>query len=230
MKRCVVCLSGGLDSAVLLAKSVHERIECTAVGFTYGSKHNQYENQAAKELADHYAVNFQLFDLSHVIGGTFRSALLKGQGNVPEGHYEAESMRQTVVPGRNLIFLAIAAGLAESIGASEVRIGVHRGDHYIYPDCRPGFTAYAGDTILLSSDGKVRLETPFLHYNKTEIVKTGIDLRVPFAKTRTCYKDQLMACGKCGSCQERLESFAQNGWVDPLAYENRLLQPKEVKV
>src|SRR5262245_65224230 len=168
--RCVVCLSGGLDSAVLLAEAHRQGLNPCAIGFNYGSKHNRYENQSARELAEHYGVNFQLFDLSHVFGCTGKrteegSALLRGGPEVPEGHYQEESMRKTVVPGRNLIFLAIAASLAESIGAEQVMIAVHRGDHFIYPDCRPEFVNMAGATIIASTAQKVTLHAPFLSFD-----------------------------------------------------------------
>jgi len=217
--RAIVSLSGGLDSTVLLAQVLRDirPNDLMAVAFYYGSKHNQYENQAASQIAGYYEVSFRLIDLSGVMAG-FRSDLLLSGGDIPEGHYEAESMRQTVVPCRNLIFASVLAGLAESVGAATMYLGVHAGDHFIYPDCRPRFIDAAREAIAAATDGKVSLRVPFLQLTKDDIVREGLLLNVPFALTRTCYKAQPLACGKCGSCQERLTAFAANNTEDPLSY------------
>lgn len=225
MKKALVSLSGGMDSATVLAKALDEGRMVRAVGFSYGSKHNQWENAAAIELVNHYRIPFELIDLAGVMR-SFRSNLLQSGPAIPEGFYEAESMRQTVVPGRNLIFIAVLAGLAESLGLDEVWLGAHSGDHHIYPDCRPTFIRAADEAIHLSSDGRVLLETPFLSGNKTTILQEGFHLGVPYGLTRTCYCDTPIACGKCGSCQERLDAFAKNGIEDPLEYQSRVLFPK----
>ncbi len=231
MSKSVISLSGGLDSTVLLAniiaaekKSINPS-EIHGVGFCYGSKHNVYENAAAKLVAEAYDIDYHLIDLSQVMG-TFDSALTLPGEAVPDGHYEEESMRRTVVPGRNLIFLSILAGYAESIGADKLYIGVHAGDHFIYPDCRPEFCLAAQRAIILSSDKKVHLRTPFINDSKVDIVRLGLYLQAPLHLTRTCYKDQYIACGTCGSCQERLSAFAANNAQDPIAYDHRELIPK----
>ena len=218
--KAIVSLSGGVDSATVLAQSISEGREVLAIGFAYGSKHNQWENQAAVKLAVHYQVPFRLVDLSGVMAG-FSSDLLRSGGNIPEGHYQAESMRRTVVPGRNTIFAAILLGIAQSEGAGEIWLGVHAGDHHIYPDCRPDWLRAMLQVVELSSEGKVTLRAPFMHCSKVSIVKRGLQKDVPYQITRTCYKDQEIACGKCGSCQERLEAFRLNGVEDPLPYESR---------
>lgn len=225
MSKIVMALSGGLDSAVMLGKFCAEGHDVTVFHFQYGSKHNPYEKDAAQALANFYGKQLFQCDLSAVVGN-FKSNLLAGQGDVPEGHYEAESMRQTVVPGRNLLFIACLAGYAESIGADLVALGVHAGDHYIYPDCRPEFISSAAGTVYLSSDGKISIATPFKAIDKTAIVRVGMRYMTPFSLTRTCYKPQSRACGKCGSCQERLTAFAAVGMDDPIPYESRELIPK----
>lgn len=222
----VVALSGGMDSAVVLASAIEDAKvtwrEVHAVSFRYGSKHNRFENQAAEKLAHHFGVNFKIMDVSTIFS-SFSSNLLMSGGPIPEGHYEAESMSLTVVPGRNIIFGSILAGLAWSLGGegSKVWMGVHSGDHAIYEDCRPGFIDAFKQAVNSGTGNRVDIVAPFLWGNKTTIIKRGIELGVPFELTRTCYKDQPIACGKCGSCQERLEAFRNNGIEDPVEYEFR---------
>ncbi len=216
--KAIISLSGGIDSATVLAEALEQGRDCTAVGFCYGSKHNRFENLKAKQLADYYGVPFQIFNLEGIFS-LFKSDLLLNGGEIPEGHYESESMKSTVVPGRNLIFISILAGLAQSIDATVIWLGIHSGDHAIYPDCRPEFFYAARDTISKSSEGKVLLYAPYLDTNKIGILRIGTKLNVPYHLTRTCYKDQKLACGKCGSCQERLEAFKANNTKDPIQYE-----------
>lgn len=227
MKKIVIGLSGGMDSTTLLAVLLHEGAEVHCCSFTYGSKHNQYENAAAQRVygyykAEGFPIHMHEFNLEETFK-PFESNLLKSGGEIPEGHYEHSSMKKTVVPGRNLIFASIMAGLAESIGAEAIALGVHAGDHAIYPDCRPGFIHSLMGTIQESSDKTVEVLTPFLHADKSKILEIGYGLMmsvpVPYFLTRTCYKDQKNACGKCGSCQERLEAFGFIGRVDPVTYE-----------
>lgn len=228
MKKAVVALSGGVDSATALATAWDEGVRVVAaVGFCYGSKHNPHENEAARKVAGYYDTPFELIDLTGAFAG-FKSALLATGDKLPEGHYEAESMRQTVVPCRNVIFSAILAGVAESRGADEVWLGIHAGDHFIYPDCRPVFFHAMRSAIKFATDDKVLLKAPFLNFPKREIIGLGKDLNVPYNLTRTCYSDRAVACGKCGSCQERLESFAYHGLNDPIEYETRELMAKAV--
>jgi 7-cyano-7-deazaguanine synthase len=225
MKKIVIGLSGGLDSATLLGTLLNEGYEVYCCSFIYGSKHNPYEIKAAKDLVQFYreqgfVVSHTEFDLRHTFQ-YFNSALLVQGEAVPEGHYNDENMRRTVVPGRNLIFASSMAGLAESIGADLIGLGVHAGDHHIYPDCRPDFLDSLWDTIKLSSDGKVGLAVPFMNMSKTDILQKGLALpiQVPYQLTRTCYCDQELACGRCGSCRERLESFKNLNITDPVLYE-----------
>jgi len=223
--KAIVSLSGGMDSATVLAAALEEGRAAECVGFRYGSKHNPYENAAAAAVAAHYGAPYRLLDLSGVMAG-FRSDLLAAGGPVPEGHYEAESMRRTVVPGRNTIFAAVLLGLAQSEGAGEVWLGVHAGDHHIYPDCRPEWVDRMGAVMSAASEGAVTCRAPFLHQTKEGILRYGQARAVPYRLTRTCYKDQPVACGRCGSCQERLAAFAALGAEDPLPYEARDLLPK----
>ena len=218
MSKIIVSLSGGIDSATALVQAKKTGAQVEAIGFNYGSKHNQYENRAAEEIAKHCSVPFHLIDLSSV-GALLKSDLLRSGGAIPEGHYEVESMKGTVVPARNMIFISILAGIADSRKASQVWLGIHAGDHHIYPDCRPGFFYRMADTVRVATEGRVELVAPYLFHSKGRVVARGLELGVPYNLTRTCYKDQPIACGKCGACWERLEAFAQNKTVDPLQYE-----------
>lgn len=225
MDKFLVSFSGGMDSATVLAEALRRSsIEVEAIGFTYGSKHNRWENEAAKKFCDFYHVRFRLLDISPIVG-MFKSNLLQNGGPIPEGHYESASMSQTVVPGRNMIFASILTGIAWSEGFTAVYLGIHSGDHAIYPDCRPDFFDAMERAVWFGSDKKVQLMAPFLTWNKTTILQRGIPLGVPYHLTRTCYKDQPLACGKCGACQERLEAFHANHYRDPVQYEPGVNQP-----
>jgi 7-cyano-7-deazaguanine synthase len=219
MKRAVLSLSGGMDSTTVLGWLLANGYEVVqAVGFHYGSKHNPFELAAARKVAAFYNVPFQVLDLSGVMAG-FRSNLMTGQGEIPEGHYTDASMSQTVVPGRNIIFLSILAGVAWSVEAEKIGIGIHQGDHAIYPDCRARFFHSMNVALGAGTDNRVSIEAPFLSTDKTGILKWGLANGVPYHLTRTCYKEQEKACGHCGSCVERLEAFANVGQADPVPYE-----------
>jgi len=221
--KIVLSLSGGMDSGTMLGYYLAKGHEVCPVNFSYGSKHNKYERTCAIHFCDYYGIDvFPTIDLNF-IEYMFESDLLKSGGDIPEGHYEDENMKTTVVPGRNLIFASILAGYAESIDATHIALGVHAGDHHIYSDCRPEFIESLKTTINKSSDGKVGVLAPFLNIDKTQILKIGCELPeefvVPYQLTRTCYKDQELSCGRCGSCNERLEAFASLGKVDPIKYQ-----------
>lgn len=223
-KKAVMGLSGGMDSSTLLGWLLRENYEVHACIFSYGSKHNKYENAAAHDVVNFYLskneqINIHHFDFSNLTTNSKSALLLSGE-EIPEGHFNDEVMKKTVVPGRNLMFISIMAGLAESIGAEVVALGVHAGDHQIYPDCREDFIQSASLTVYLSTDRKVRVIAPFQHLDKSGILLRGMELwpHVPYFLTRTCYKDQPISCGKCGSCRERIEAFQVIGWADPISY------------
>lgn len=221
MEKMVLGLSGGLDSTTLAGYYLKKGYEVYPLIFTYGSKHNKYENDAAFTVAEHIGCQTPKLVKLDFIKELMKSNLLKDQGEIPEGFYAGENMRLTVVPGRNSIFISIMLGYAESIGASIISAGVHAGDHFIYPDCRPEFINGMAHAVLAASDGKITLEAPFINYTKLDILKIGYSLipPIPYELTRTCYKDQPISCGVCGSCNERKEAFQQLGKVDPVQYE-----------
>lgn len=227
MGRHIVSLSGGMDSATVLGyvmkRALKEEVE--GVGFYYGSKHNPYENTAAKQVAGFYGIPCRFIDLKGAMAMS-ESNLLATGGEIPEGHYEAESMKQTVVPGRNLIFMSVLAGYAMSQGGGSLYFGIHQGDHAIYPDCRMEFFNPMKEAIYQGTDRKVMIHAPFLGQYKAHILMYGLGIDVPYHYTRTCYKDQPVACGKCGACQERLDAFAQNNQADPIDYISREIMAK----
>jgi len=223
--KTVMGLSGGMDSATLLGLLLEQGVEVHCCTFYYGSKHNKWENRAAKNIIDFYQFKkFPVFghpiDL-RTIFMDFSSDLLLTGGEIPEGHYEEKSMKRTVVPGRNTIFASIMMGLAESIGAEEIALGVHSGDHHIYPDCREEYIQSLSHTVHLATEGNVIVSTPLIENNKTSILELGFRMepKVPYGMTRTCYTDHPFACGKCGSCVERLEAFANLKIKDPIQYQ-----------
>lgn len=215
--KTVVVLSGGLDSSVLLAKIKREFGDVEALTFDYGSKHNDREFVSAQAICAHYGVPLKRITLGF-IPESFKSDLLKTGGDIPEGHYADESMKSTVVPFRNGIMLAIAAGYAESIGAKQVALGNHFGDHAIYPDCRADFARAMAQAITAGTYEQIQLLSPFCNITKTQIVTIGKELSVPMELTWSCYKGLEKHCGKCGTCVERIEAFREAGVADPTEY------------
>jgi 7-cyano-7-deazaguanine synthase len=208
--------SGGLDSTVLLYKLISEKNEVSTIGFTYGGKHNRKESESALKICRRLWVERTTIHLNFMAG--FDSALTNTNEEIPTGHYQAENMRRTVVPFRNGIMLSISAGVAESKGYDAITIGAHAGDHYIYPDCRPQFLDPMEDAIREGTEKRIRLIAPFYNMDKTEIIRLGVDLNVPFEDTWTCYNGGDLHCGVCGSCDERKKSFIAAGVADPTRY------------
>ncbi len=215
----VTLVSGGMDSVVALHDAVaagHEVV--AAVSFDYGAKHNHREIPFAKLHAQLLGASHQVIDLNFM-NDLFKSDLLKSGGDIPEGHYEQENMKQTVVPFRNGIMLSIAAGFAESVGAAGLVIAAHSGDHAIYPDCREDFMKPMGEAIQAGTYAEIEVLRPFIAMRKEDIATRGADLGVDFTKTWSCYKGGDIHCGKCGTCVERKEAFEISGVVDPTVYE-----------
>jgi len=226
--KVVLGLSGGMDSAALCAYYIDNGYRVVPINFNYGSKHNKYEAEAASKLAKYFKLpEIKQIDLPF-IGKDFTSHLLKEGGAIPEGHYKDKNMSLTVVPGRNIIFISIMAGYAWSIGAQVVAYGAHAGDHEIYEDCRPEFFHAMSMAISTGTGKRVSLEAPFLNFTKRDILNSGrlCNPPVPWELTRTCYKDQPISCGKCGSCVERREAFQLLDMYDPIPYEDDKRVPR----
>lgn len=217
MKTIVVC-SGGMDSVVLAHKIAAENTLLELVSFDYGQRHKK-ELAFAAECARRLDVQHKIIDIT-AIGAELSGSALTDDIGVPDGHYAEETMKITIVPNRNAIMLTIAYGVAAARGADAVATAVHGGDHFIYPDCRPGFIS-AFETMqrhALNGYADIRLLAPFVQISKSEIARIGAAIGVPFEKTWSCYKGLEVHCGCCGTCVERREAFHLAGVDDPTPY------------
>ncbi|GGB82010.1 7-cyano-7-deazaguanine synthase [Marinobacterium zhoushanense] len=217
-EKVVVIYSGGMDSFTVLHRAVREGYDVYALSFNYGQRHSK-ELEYAKSVCEELGVPHQVTDITAVNGLLQGSSLTSSNIEVAEGHYAAENMKSTVVPNRNMILLSLAVGYAVSLGAGKVFYGAHSGDHTIYPDCRPEFVHAMNSVTQIANFEPVEIVSPFLDDDKTGILKYGLAIGLDYAKSWTCYNGREKACGKCGSCRERLEAFEVNGCVDPLIYE-----------
>lgn len=217
MARALVLLSGGMDSVTALYWAhTHHEVAGT-LSFHYGSKHNDREIAFAAWHSARLQVKHDTVSLPF-INDLFTSDLLQSGGDIPDGHYEEDSMKRTVVPFRNGIMLAIACGVAESRYAELLVIAAHSGDHAIYPDCREPFMQAMATAMCEGTYARIELSRPFIHSDKAAIARLGSDLGVDFSQTWSCYKGGATHCGTCGTCVERREAFANAGIPDPTVY------------
>lgn len=251
----VAIFSGGLDSTTLVYELINQNMEPHLLSFNYGQRHKK-ELDYASNTAFKLGLRHDIVDLTGIthlisnsaltskcicntgpnIDGPDRDCPQHGQFatggiEVPEGHYAEDTMKKTVVPNRNMIMLSIAAGVAVSNNYKCIATGVHAGDHFVYPDCRPDFIRSVDATIRIGNDGFgpfADLSTPlysyvyapFMNVSKTDIAKRAFELEVPFEDTWSCYKGDTIHCGKCGTCVERLEAIhdaAQSMYGDKAA-------------
>lgn len=215
-KDTVIILSGGMDSVTLLYDQ-QERI-ALALTFDYGSKHNAREIPFARLHCERLGIPHIVIPLGFM-AAYFKSSLLEGGDEIPEGHYADENMKSTVVPFRNGIMLSIAVGMAESRGLKYVMMANHGGDHTIYPDCTPAFVEAFDEAAKAGTFVKVGLLSPFVDWTKGDIARRGKELGIDYAETWSCYKGGEKHCGKCGTCVERREALEEAGIDDPTAYE-----------
>ncbi len=214
-KDTLLIASGGMDSTTML----HEyagRI-ALAVTFNYGSNHNAREIECARYQCELLGIPLLVVDLPFM-GELFKSSLLSGADAIPEGKYDDENMKSTVVPFRNGIMLSVAAGIAESNGLKHLMMANHSGDHAIYPDCRPGFAAAMSRAIEEGTYDRITLDTPYTGLSKADIACRGAELGVDYSHTYSCYKGGEKHCGRCGTCTERREAFIETGVPDPTVY------------
>ena len=221
MSTCVAVVSGGLDSAVLAHHLRNHGWDLRLLSFDYGQRHAK-ELDHARLLAAALDARHDVVDLRSAGRLLAGSALTDDSVDVPDGHYTDESMRATVVANRNAVFVQVAVGVAVAEGARAVAIGVHAGDHAIYPDCRPEFVDAAEHLARVANEGFAAEDftvlAPFLRWSKADIVRRGAELGVPFADTWSCYRGGDVHCGTCGTCTERREAFADAGVDDPTKY------------
>lgn len=215
--KTVIVYSGGLDSTVLLYQLHAEGHDLSALSIDYGQRH-RCELERASEICSELGVPHSVADLSAIQPLLAGSSLTSPEIEVAEGHYTEESMKTTVVPNRNMIFLSIATGHALSIKADQIAYAAHSGDHAIYPDCRNEFADAMAQAIRLADWEQVELIRPFVDWTKADIVRHGSELGVPFLKTWSCYKGGEIHCGRCGTCIERREAFDLAGIEDPTPY------------
>lgn len=217
--KAVVLLSGGVDSTTLLALLLHDGYAVYPVSVHYGQRHAR-ELGSARALVRHYGLeaSYKPVNLSPLQAVMAGSSQTSTEVPVPQGHYASESMKQTVVPNRNMVLLAVAGAYAASVGASAIAYAAHAGDHPIYPDCRPAFVDAMRGALALCHDTPLLLLAPFNDWSKADIVRRGLALGVPYDKTWSCYEGGEVHCGKCGTCCERAEAFYRVGTADPVPY------------
>ncbi len=224
--KALVLSSGGVDSTTALALAVQKygADNVVSLSISYGQKHDK-EIRAAQAVADHYGVEQLFLDLARIFQYSDCSLLKQSTQSIPEESY-AEQIRQTqgskpvstYVPFRNGLFLSAAASIALSKDCSVIYYGAHADDAAgaAYPDCSPAFHQAMSDAIREGSGGQLTVEAPFVHMNKAQIVRMGLEMKVPYELTWSCYEGGEKPCGKCGTCRDREAAFAANHVKDPL--------------
>ena len=215
-KDSVIILSGGMDSCTMLHE--YRNHIALAITFDYGSTQNHREQQYAVKQCQALGIKHIIIPLDFM-HRYFKSALLESPDAIPEGNYDDENMKATVVPFRNGIMLAIACGIAESNGLHRVMIANHAGDHTIYPDCRQSFIDAMSAAMQHGTYDGIKVFAPYTTLSKTDIARHGKALGVDYAMTYSCYKGGEKHCGKCGTCRERIEALRDAGIPDPTPYE-----------
>ena len=215
-KDSVLIVSGGMDSITMLYE-YKERI-ALGISFDYGSNHNAREIPFAAMHCERLGIKHIVINLGFM-HQYFKSSLLEGAEAIPEGNYDDENMKSTVVPFRNGIMLSIAAGVAESNGLKYVMMANHGGDHTIYPDCRPEFVSAMSEATRLGTYPGIEALAPYTGITKSDIARHGKALGIDYAETWSCYKGGEHHCGKCGTCRERIEALADAGIEDHTVYD-----------
>ena len=221
--KAVVIVSGGIDSTTLLYKTLKKGYKVSALTFNYGQKHVK-EIESAKYFCEALDTPHKVVDLTSIKDLLSGSALTDPGvqiPNVPETAEHYDTLKATIVPNRNAIFLSIAVGFAVSTGSDHIYFGAHHSDRGVYPDCRKEFVEALQVTERLATDNPaLEIDAPFVEVEKSEIVKLGAELGVPFEKTWTCYHGGGIHCGACSSCRERKRAFRESGVKDPTEYES----------
>ncbi|MCR4774508.1 MAG: 7-cyano-7-deazaguanine synthase QueC [Prevotella sp.] len=216
MKDSIIIVSGGMDSITMLYDKKDEI--ALGISFDYGSNHNKREIPFAEMHCKRLGIKHITIPLDFM-HQYFKSSLLEGADAIPEGNYDEDNMKSTVVPFRNGIMLSIAIGIAESNGLKKVLIANHAGDHTIYPDCRPEFINAINTTAKAGTFVGVEVSAPYTDITKGEIASIGKRLGLDYSETWSCYKGGEKHCGKCGTCMERKEALRDAGIEDTTEYE-----------
>jgi 7-cyano-7-deazaguanine synthase len=227
MSKAVVLLSGGLDSSTVLAIAKEKEHEVVALTFDYGQRHRR-EIESSEAVVRRMGVSEHMI-VPVPIGHLLDSSLTNESKRIPEGRpveVMASEVPSTYVPSRNIVFLSIAASIAESIGADRIFIAANSVDFSGYPDCTPEFLAAFQEVLDVGtqagrSGSGIRIEAPVLRMSKADIVREAVRLGVPLELTWSCYQGGDKACGRCDSCTLRLQGFRDAGVDDPLEYEVR---------
>lgn len=215
--RAVVVYSGGMDSFTVLHRAIREGYEIHALSFDYGQRHAK-ELAIATRVCQTLGVAHRIVDIRAIHALIDNSALTDATRDIPAGDYASDNLATTVVPNRNMILLSLAVAQAVNIGANRVFYGAHGGDHVLYPDCRPEFVERMNAVAAIANFDAVEIIAPYLHSDKREILGEGIAMGLDYRHTWTCYRGETLACGRCGSCRERLAAFDAHGLDDPLPY------------
>ncbi len=219
-EKAVVLLSGGLDSITVLAQAKERGYDCTAISFRYGQVHSK-ELDSSEAIASHYGIDRVVAEIN--LRDIAKSALT-GHGEIDRRELQniSSEIPNTYVPARNIIFLSMAASLAESIGARHIFIGANAIDYSGYPDCRPEFFNAFEEALNRGTktgyEERFRIHVPLQYLKKSEIIKLGKKLNVPYELTTSCYEGGKEACGRCDSCLLRLQGFMEAGENDPVKY------------
>ena len=216
MTKIIVVYSGGLDSFTLLNEAIRSGKDVSALSFDYGQKHKK-ELHFVEKFCAQDSIDSKIVDVSS-IKELFQGSSLTDEIDIPKGHYEDDSMKSTVVPNRNMILISLALGYAVTKEAEEVWFGAHADDHAIYPDCRPEFVEKMDSVARIANYSPIAIKAPYITMSKTEILAIGLNMQLDYGLTWTCYEGKELACGTCGACHERLESFAANNVIDPIKY------------
>ncbi len=217
MKDSAIIVSGGMDSITMLYE-FKDRI-ALGISFNYGSNHNQREIPFAELHCKRLGIPHITIDLGFM-PQYFKSSLLEGGAAIPEGNYNEDNMKSTVVPFRNGIMLSIAVGIAESNHLKHVMMANHSGDHTIYPDCRPEFVYAMSKAAQAGTYENVSILAPYTNISKSEIAAHGKAMGLDYNETWSCYKGDQKHCGKCGTCRERKEALREAGVEDTTDYED----------
>ena len=230
--KALVLSSGGVDSTTCVALAVKKygAENVITASLYYGQKHDK-ELESARNIAEYYGVSHIEEDISNIMKYASNvCSLVKGGKDIQECSYEEQVKANkdgrvdTYVPFRNGLLLSIATAYADSLFPNEeveIYYGAHADDACgnAYADCSPEFAEAISKAIKIGTYGKIRVKRPLIHMNKAQVVRTGLKLMVPYNRTWSCYEGKEKACGKCGTCIDRLKAFKENGVKDPIPYE-----------